>query len=272
MEIDIDRVRAIIAAPHSYYDKEAIAFERECPMTPDIGDFLRRSFKPEQRVLDIGCGSGKTLIGNAARFKAGVGIDNSAEHVALANKNREAAGVRNVEFVECPSFQLPFEPESFDFAFSERGPLAGCAINIQAALRVLRLGGLIFGETLGSKNLKEADLIFHPEGFFKSYRQMSREEDVKVVFERNGVDVRLVSSHIEKLVFPDLYAWLNYQCSLWGSEGWPPILRLERDLERFIGVASDETGRIRLTYHLIWVGGVKQAHPPEYWEHQHFPS
>jgi SAM-dependent methyltransferase len=270
LKIDYERVREILAGTHTYYGKEDCRMERESVMVPNIGDFLQRAFAPGQRVLDIGCGNGKTLIKYAALFGEGVGIDNSEDHIHRANQNKEASGIQNVTFVNCPSFALPFENAYFDFAFSERGPLSGSSINIQSALRVLKPGGMIFAETPGHQNHKEPDLVFHPESALKSYWQMDRVEEAKVVFERNGVDVRLVSSHLEKLCFPNIYEWVKYQCTLWGSEGWPPSPELETCLETFHRIAADASGRIRITCHLLWVAGLKQDNPPEYWEHRHF--
>jgi SAM-dependent methyltransferase len=77
---------------------------------------------PGERVLDIGCGGGETAL-DLARLVAPdgivVGVDVSAAVLAFAQ--RTAMGCERVRFVHADAQIFPFEPASFDVAFSRFG-------------------------------------------------------------------------------------------------------------------------------------------------------
>lgn len=80
-----------------------------------------------EKVLDIGCGSGRLTLAVAERLKCGkiTGVDtfehdyireNSPE---LAGRNAAIAGVADrVEFIRADVLELPFDDETFDLAVS----------------------------------------------------------------------------------------------------------------------------------------------------------
>ncbi|MGE0255994.1 MAG: class I SAM-dependent methyltransferase [Alphaproteobacteria bacterium] len=72
------------------------------------------------RVVDIGCGRGQALLRLAADFPASrfTGYDLSAEAIAWAQCEAEAAGLHNVDFVvrDLSDFDRTAEPEAFDLA------------------------------------------------------------------------------------------------------------------------------------------------------------
>jgi SAM-dependent methyltransferase len=94
-----------------------------------------------ESVLDIGCGGGETAL-DLARAVAPdgrvVGIDVSPAVLALAR--RAAQGCERVRFVQADAQLFPFEPASFDAAFSRFGvmffadPIAAF-VNIRRSLR-----------------------------------------------------------------------------------------------------------------------------------------
>jgi len=94
------------------------------------------------RVLDIGCGSGRTslLAARAAREGSVLGVDLSGPMLALARKRAEREGVTNVTFAQGDAQVHDFEPSSFDIAISQFGSMffadqvAGFS-NIARALR-----------------------------------------------------------------------------------------------------------------------------------------
>jgi SAM-dependent methyltransferase len=97
--------------------------------------------QPGESVLDIGSGGGETTL-ELARAVAPdgtvVGVDLSA--AALAFARRAAKGCDRVRFVQADAQVFPFEPASFDAAFSRFGvmffadPIAAF-INIRCSLR-----------------------------------------------------------------------------------------------------------------------------------------
>ena len=76
-------------------------------------------------VLDVGCGSGATLLKNGHRFASGLGIDDDPARIGLAEEALRRKGRSNVELrlLDFLEDGHELEPESFDFVFSERGPI-----------------------------------------------------------------------------------------------------------------------------------------------------
>ena len=96
-----------------------------------------------ERVLDIGCGAGTTVLELASRVGVGghvLGADVSEPSVARAQQRIAAAGLRHAEAIVADVSAHPFTPNSFDLAFSRFGvmffgdPVAAFA-NIRASLK-----------------------------------------------------------------------------------------------------------------------------------------
>src|SRR6201993_5272271 len=96
---------------------------------------------PGENVLDIGCGGGETaldLAGAVAPDGTVLGVDLSAAVLAFAR--RAAKGCERVRFVQADAEVFPFEPASFDAAFSRFGVMlfadpTTAFINIRRCLR-----------------------------------------------------------------------------------------------------------------------------------------
>ena len=67
-------------------------------------------------ALDIGCGSGASLLVLAGRYKAIAGLDPSLPDLILARKALETAGLANFTLVQAYGQRIPFAGESFNFA------------------------------------------------------------------------------------------------------------------------------------------------------------
>ena len=83
------------------------------------------AIRPDERVLDIGCGTGQTTR-NAARAApdgSALGIDTSAAMIARARELARTVGLRNVLF-ECGDAQIwPLASQHFDIAISRFGTM-----------------------------------------------------------------------------------------------------------------------------------------------------
>jgi SAM-dependent methyltransferase len=97
--------------------------------------------RPGESVLDIGCGGGETTL-ELARAVAPdgtvVGVDLSAAMLAFAR--RAAKGCERMRFVQADAQVFPFEPATFDAAFSRFGVMfftdpAAAFSNIRRGLR-----------------------------------------------------------------------------------------------------------------------------------------
>jgi len=77
------------------------------------------------QVLDIGCGTGQTTRDAAHRAPAGraLGVDLSAEMIALARRLATAEGLGNALFEQADAQIHPFDTGSFDVAISRTGAM-----------------------------------------------------------------------------------------------------------------------------------------------------
>ena len=102
--------------------------------------------EPGQVVLDLGSGAGLDVLLSARRVSPGghaYGVDMTDEMLAIANRNRDKAGVTNATFLKGSIEAIPLPDASVDVVISN------CVINlaedkaavIQEAFRVLRPGG-----------------------------------------------------------------------------------------------------------------------------------
>ena len=98
---------------------------------------------------------------------------------------------------------------------------------------------------------------------------MSSLDEQRVVFERNGVDIRVLLSKVRKVRFDNIYDWLEYHCGIWAYMG-QPLPRNPVDIKLGWEKLQDKDGAVIATEEIVWVGGVKQDNPHEYWEYKHF--
>ena len=103
----------------------------------------RLDLLPGQRVVDLGCGSGRTTLELAARVGPGgeaVGVDISAEMLAAGRERAARLGVSNVEFLHADVQVQDLGQARFDGAYSRFGvmfftdPVTAFA-NVRRALR-----------------------------------------------------------------------------------------------------------------------------------------
>ena len=102
--------------------------------------------KPGEVVLDLGSGAGLDVLLSARRVAPdgrAYGVDMTDEMLALANSNKQKAGVANATFLKGTIENIPLPDDSVDVVISN------CVINlaedkgavIKEAFRVLRPGG-----------------------------------------------------------------------------------------------------------------------------------
>jgi SAM-dependent methyltransferase len=103
----------------------------------------RLDLRPGQRVVDLGCGAGRTTLELASRVGPGgsvVGVDISAAMLAAGRERAAQAGAGNVEFVHADVQVYDLGEARFDAAYSRFGvmffadPVAAFA-NVRSSLR-----------------------------------------------------------------------------------------------------------------------------------------
>src|ERR1700730_16196335 len=104
--------------------------------------------QPGEHVLDIGCGSGTTVLELAARVGPGghvIGADASDQSVARARQRIAAAGLLHAEVTVADVSPHPFKQNSFELAFSRFGVMffSDPAAAFENVRRVMKPGGRV---------------------------------------------------------------------------------------------------------------------------------
>jgi ubiquinone/menaquinone biosynthesis C-methylase UbiE len=74
--------------------------------------------RPEDRAVDLGCGSGQVTLALASKTASVLAIDVSQKMIDLLLENARQAGARNVEGKAIPIERLDFAPGSIDLVVS----------------------------------------------------------------------------------------------------------------------------------------------------------
>jgi SAM-dependent methyltransferase len=125
------------AANAERFDEAVAAYQRPFLEAAGIG--------ATDWVLDIGCGTGQTTRDAARRAVSGsaLGVDLSAQMIALARQLVAAEGVTNARFEQADAQIYPFAAASFDVAISRTGAMffGDPAAGFRNIARALRPGG-----------------------------------------------------------------------------------------------------------------------------------
>lgn len=254
---DRRRLEQILSADYGYYSGPVPLCEVDDRFQPTTADFIRSTLRPGLEMLDVGCGSGATILAHADRIGSAVGIDNDADHVRLARRALSASGRSNVRFE-----QLDFEQATgvewdhrFDLVICERGPIGYSTESVRAAIRLLKPEGALLVEMIG--DLHHQDVA---AAWGSGRRQpVNTLDTVTAAFDRCDLDIRAAANFITRRFHPDVYEWLKFQCSIWTWSGKPVPEPDDPGLQRFVDRSADNTGRIMTTHHVVVVGGVKRC-------------
>ena len=255
MELDEKRLKRIIERDHTFYDT-ALTFRRDTRLHPGTGDFILSQFDRNMRVLDIGCGNGDTLIKGHDRFAYGLGIDNDAEHLRMAEKALIESGTTNIELrlLDFEQNSDSLDSESFDFVFSQRGPLDVTTSTIRASTRILKPNGLILNEQIGKQHLQEVNRVFERT---EDPTEMTLEQ-IRAEMETCGIEIRAVADFYSKRIYPDIYEWFRFQTNIWSWLGEPLPEPDDPRIQLFAEQNAAANGEIQVTHHVVWLGGVKR--------------
>ena len=80
---------------------------------------------------------------------------------------------------------------------------------------------------------------------------------MRVAMERNGVGIRFAADVVEKRIYPDVYEWLQFQCSIWAWGVGTLPRHDDPRIKLFAERNTTSTGEIETTHHVALVGGVR---------------
>jgi SAM-dependent methyltransferase len=108
------------------------------------------------RVLDVGCGTGLTLVLAAARGAIPSGLDVTPELLAIARERLPGADLREGDMEA-----LPFADETFDAVLGVNAfQFAGDPVRaLTEAARVLRLGGIVVASLFAAPERSESTAV-----------------------------------------------------------------------------------------------------------------
>ena len=100
--------------------------------------------RADQRVLDVGCGTGVVAVTAGRRGARVTGLDLTPELLQRASENSAIAGV-DIEWREGDAESLPFGDGAFDVVLSQFGHIFAPRpdVAVREMLRVLKPGGVI---------------------------------------------------------------------------------------------------------------------------------
>ena len=101
------------------WDKQAPGYDkRNLKVYEDAYDLsiqkTRAVLSPDQKVLEIGCGTGILSLGIAPFVRSIIATDISPEMISVAKSKAESLSITNVEFRVCDGYALPYDSEDFD--------------------------------------------------------------------------------------------------------------------------------------------------------------
>jgi ubiquinone/menaquinone biosynthesis C-methylase UbiE len=152
----------------------------------------------DARVLSIGCGIGDTEIAMAPRVKSITGLDLSPSGIREARAAAEAAGVRNVTFLEGTLDTVDLPAQSFDLAIAifllHHVPDAPLAALPRHVARLLALRGWFYSLDPSRKRLSGAVGSFLIPWIMKQHQSPDEREleagAVAPLFGAEGFDCR----------------------------------------------------------------------------------
>lgn len=217
-------LRGAAAAGCDAVDWDASRYDRLSD--PQVGWGLRvierLSPRPDERILDVGCGTGRLTLEIGRRVPQGmaVGIDLSAPMLRVAAHAAQAGG-GSLHWVRGDAARLPFE-NAFDAVFSTATLhwIEDHARTFQTVLAALRPGGRFVAQAGGGRNLERlysraGVLARAPEfaGAFAGWRDpwnFRAPDETRTLLERTGFGKVTVWLEEAPVAFPDAPAFADF--------------------------------------------------------------
>jgi len=178
---------------------------------------------PDDRVLDVACGTGNAAIRAAATGADVVGVDLTPELFDAARAEAADAGV-TVDWVQGDAEELPFEDHGFDVVLSTFGSMFAPRHAVAAAeiARVLRPGGRV-GLTawtpeggMGSFFRTVAGYMPPPPPIAQPPALWGNEDHVRQLFAESGIELEFRRETVEQAQFESTDQAIEYMSTRFG--------------------------------------------------------
>lgn len=143
-----------LARESMLWDRQASAYDnRNLKVYRDAYNLsiqkVRAALSPDQRVLDIGCGTGILSLGIAPFVASITATDTSPQMIAVAESKAESLSITNVEFRVCDGYALPYGDQAFNavMLFNVLHLVNEPTALLHEAHRLLRPAGYLFTAT-----------------------------------------------------------------------------------------------------------------------------
>ena len=174
-------------------DERAPRAERQAQLQAErageLRAWLERFVLPagDERVLDVGTGTGAVALALAPLVREVVGLDESEERLAHAREHAPA----NASFVAGDASSLPFERGAFDIATCVRTlhHMRRPEVVLAELVRVTRLGGrlLVVDLLAPVEPLEAAELDRFERARDPTHTRLLMDGDLRAMFEMNGL-------------------------------------------------------------------------------------
>jgi len=169
-------------------------------------DYLRKIVAPNSKVLDVGCGNGRSIFDILPLTQDVVGIDH--EEKAIKDAVASFAQYPSVRFIQADATEMPFGNESFDFIIC-MGTFANFADKKTGILkemrRVLKQSGKIiisvFSEDAFDERMKlykqtgvkikeiKGTTVVFDESLGDNISEQFSEKELRVIFKQTNLKV-----------------------------------------------------------------------------------
>ncbi|CAM3685965.1 class I SAM-dependent methyltransferase [Marinicrinis lubricantis] len=194
---------------------------------------------PGSRVLEVGCGTGRTACHLARNGCVVTALDFREDMLAKAVKRAAEEGV-SVHFVQGDARRLPFAAHGFDVVFLESVTLfAGVYEPVKEYYRVLKSGGALYDREMMALNLPSPELLYEAKDLY-GFDMLPTQQEWLRIFEQAGFREVLcwnpgkLSQKVgeDESLYPD-FGQTPDQDTLINPELWQTALRYHQMIEKY---------------------------------------
>jgi SAM-dependent methyltransferase len=189
----------VVAERMRTYGPEAVQRLQGRADKPDPEDrftaLVYERLKPDDVVLDVGCGDGNWLrLIAAPRVSRTVGVDYGIARLEQARDRQQEQPLAGLTYAWADARHLPFARGSFSVLIDRRGPLTADDRYMVEGHRVLRSGGLVFDIGIGEEDAQEVYEVFGRGQMFGERERGPRVERLRTYFGDHGYSTLLAEN------------------------------------------------------------------------------